>query len=144
MKKLIMVVGIMLVGITGMAFADEPAIVNNPGNAWDNVKKALGTAEPSADILFDTQDGSFKVGSSIRLYSIENVSEKIHVPFISDLDVRVGWLETKGAYATLSLDLARATGVDALKYVHLGWYGGRSFDDHTWDTGPIAGAKVSF
>ena len=144
MKKqmLSLMVGLVLMG--GLAFADEPAIINSPENAWDNVKRTLGMAEPSADVLFDTQDGSFKVGSSIRLYSIENVSEKIHLPFISDLDVRVGWLETKGAYATLSLDLARATGVDALKFVHLGWFGGRSFDDHTWDTGPVAGAKISF
>ena len=143
MKKLLLVLGMVILA-AGPVLADEPAIVNDPGNAWENVKNALGMAEPSADVLFDTQDGTFKFGSSIRLYSIENVSEKIHVPFLSDLDVRVGWLETKGAYATLSLDLARATGVDALKFVHLGWYGGRSFDDHTWDTGPIAGAKVSF
>ena len=118
--------------------------MNEPGNAWDNVKKTLSMAEPSADVLFDTQDGTFKVGSSIRLYSIENISEKIHVPFISDLDVRVGFQETKAAYATLSLDLARATGKDVLKYVHLGWFAGRSFDDHTWETGPCVGGKLTF
>ena len=56
MKKLIMVVGIMLVGITGMAWADEPAVVNDPPNAWDNFKRVLNTVEPSGDVICNAFD----------------------------------------------------------------------------------------
>src|SRR3990167_10389275 len=125
MKKLLMVLGIMSIGITGAAYADEPAIMNKPGNAWDNFKRVLETAEPSGDALFDINDGEFRAGASIRLYTFEQVK----VPVVNDLDLRLGWMETQGLYGTLSLALDRVTGKEVLKHAHIGWYGGRQFNE---------------
>src|SRR3990167_6573701 len=98
MKKL-MLVGLLVGMFSGFAFADEPAVVNEPTSAWQNLVRILDTAEPSGDAIFNVADGDFAFGSSIRLYS----AESLPVPVVNDLDLRAGWFETKGAYLTLSL-----------------------------------------
>lgn len=138
MKRVLLAMA--LLGMAGMAYADEPAVINEPGNAWDNFRRVISMAEPSADLIFDTQDGDFKLGSSIRLYT----AEKLSIPVVNDLDARLGWLTDKGAYLTLSLALDRVTGKDILKYAHIGFAGGRDFSEDSWFVGPVAGAKISF
>lgn len=138
MNKLLLVVA--LLGISGIAYADEPAIINEPKNALGNFKDVLSTVEPSADVLLDSQDGDVKFGSSIRLYS----AESLPIPVVNDLDTRLGWLSDKGAYLTLSLALDRVTGKEILKHVHIGFAGGRDFSEDSWFVGPVAGAKIAF
>lgn len=141
MKKLLIALGLVLVCQLS-AYADEPAIVNAPGNAYENFKRAIGTVEPSADAMWNANGREFKVGSSIRLYSLE----KVRFPVVNDLDFRLGWFETVGLYGTFSLALDRVTGKDVLKYVHVGWMFGADFDQEgsKWVTGPVVGAKLAF
>ena len=136
MKKFLLIAAVLL-SCAGVVRADEPAIVNEPANAWENFRKVLETAEPSGDALFDISNGEFRVGSSIRLYTFE----RVHVPVVNDLDLRLGWMETQGLYGTLSLALDRVTGKEVLKHVHVGWYGGRQFNEEDWMTGVVGGAK---
>lgn len=136
MKKLLLMAAIMMTA--GIAQADEPAIVNEPGQASENFKQTLSTLEPSADVLFNAADNDFSAGSSVRLVTLEKVK------YLSWLDGRAGWAETKIAYGTLSLALDRVTGQEILKHAHLGVWGGRDFDDHEFGYGVIAGAKATF
>lgn len=131
-----MLLGILLLG--GTAFADEPAVINAPANAWDNFKRVINTVEPSADAIFDVRSGDVRFGSSIRLYTFE----KIHP--VKYLDLRGGFFETKGLYATLSLALDRLTGNELLKHVHVGVPGGYDWDNHQGVYGAVAGAKLEF
>ena len=139
-NTLLFTVGILLVA--GMAYADEPAILNAPGNAWDNAKKVLSMAEPSGDAIWSMTGREFKAGSSIRLYSADGLK----TPILNDLEARIGWFETVGLYGTLSIALDRATGKEILKYVHLGWMVGFDGDKDRDQlvTGPVIGAKLSF
>jgi len=127
----------------GVALADEPAMLNDPQNAWDNFKKVVSMAEPSGDAIWDVHHGKeFQAGSSIRLYT----AEKWAIPVVKDLDVRLGWFNAPGIYGTLSLALDRATGNPILRFVHVGWMVGASFDKgrDTVVTGPVVGVKGSF
>lgn len=137
MKRFLFLVGLVLT-CSGLAWADEPAVVNDPGSAWENFKKVINTVEPSADALYNTQDDDFHAGTSIRLLTLEKVR------WLKWLDLRGGWSETKIGYSTVSLALDHLTGQELLKHAHVGWWGGRDFDDHEWATGPLLGAKVEF
>ena len=136
-KTLLFMAGLLMVA--GLAQADEPAIVNDPPSAWENFRRVLATVEPSGDAIWSMTGKEFKAGSSIRLYT----AERINVPVVKDLDVRLGWFETKGLYGTLSLALDRATGKEVLGHVHLGWCAGYSFDNDRdgFITGPVVGGK---
>ena len=140
MKKLIAGVLLSVAMLGGAAFADEPAIVNDPPNAWDNFKRAINVVEPSGDVLYSSLDGDFKYGSSIRLYTLE----RFNVPVVNDMDVRLGWLADQGSYLTLALALDRVTGNPALRYVSVGLSGGRDFQDDEWLLGPTFSAKLTF
>ena len=137
MNKLFAVMVSVLL-MSGTAFADEPAVVNDPSNAWDNFKQAVSVLEPSVDVLHNAADNDFHVGSSVRLFTLEQWK------YTKWVDLRVGWSETKIGYGTLSLALDRVTGVDVLKHAHLGFWGGRDFDGDEFGYGLIAGAKGSF
>lgn len=136
MKRLLLAVAML--GMAGMAHADEPAVLNEPGNAWDNFKQAVSVLEPSADVLWNVADDDFHVGSSVRLFTMEQWKP------VRWLDNRWGWSETKIGYSTLSLALDRVTGVDVLKHAHLSTFGGRDFSDSEWVYGLSAGAKGTF
>jgi hypothetical protein len=136
-----------LVMFSGIVQADDPveapAVLNDPSSAWENFKEVVSTLEPSADVIADFNHKSeFKVGSSIRLYSFE----KWENPVINKFDTRVGWLETHGAFGTLSLALDRVTGNDLLKNVHISGLVGGDFDRERDQLvlGGSVGAKVKF
>ena len=139
MKRLLFWVGLML-AYTGVVFANEPAVLNDPKNALEDSKETVSAIQPSADLIYNTADGDWYPGASIRLYTADGLKDSR----LNGLDIRLGLFETKGVYSTLSLDLARITGKDILKYINLGFAGGRNFDDHEWIYGPVFGLKAEF
>ena len=137
MKRLLLSIGILL-SLAGASVADEPAVVNDPANAGEVFKQFLSVGQPSLDYLFDVRDQQGHVGTSIRIATLEKVK------YLSAVDVRGGFAETKVGYLELALALDRLTNVDLTRYLHLGWYAGKDFEGKNWETGFIFGVKADF
>lgn len=122
MKKFILslMVGVSILTCAGIVRAEE-AILNEPKNAWTQFLDLASVAEPSGDFMLDfLHDGEARQGASIRVYSFEKWTN----PAINKLDVRLGWAGDKAGTLGVSVAMDRLTGIDSLKYAHIGFNGG--------------------
>lgn len=142
MGKLIKKIGCALIVsvfcLLSHSFADPP-VGNDPKEAAEAFKGAIKVLEPSADYYFDILSDDWTLGTSVDILALKKLHNSLY-----NVDLRAGWGEAGTAYLTLSLNLQNLTKKELAKYVHLGWMGGRSFQDDSWVTGPVVGLKGDF
>ena len=137
--------------------SSEPAVVNNPGTAWDLTKAAVDYLQPGYDWVFTFTDGEPFNAVSAAIYTVSSRD----LPIAS---IRTGY-STDGEqtfYTGLALDLPGIatrylpeaikgaspqllTGVAkvATKYLRVGLIGGYSLDRDEFVWGASVGAAIN-
>lgn len=77
---------------------EEPAIVNDVPNAWDEFKAVVDVLAPTAEMIYDFKAESWGFGTSGSVY--EFTSNNIHLGRL-----KAGYLSTNSAYAGADVDL---------------------------------------
>ena len=158
MKRWLVVLGFLWWWVTPMSTAwaddlvvDEPSLMNDAPNAWEEFKKSVDILEPTVEMVYDFHQQEWEVGTSASLYSF--TSNAVHLGRI-----KAGYLASNAPYAGVDVDLpgfvtrflgGKWTQVDKVlgvvgKYASTGFVAGYDVEAAEVIYGPTFGATLRF
>lgn len=138
-------------GVNEAVALEEVAVVNDPPNAWEEFRDAVGVIDPTVEAVYNVEQGEWTVGTSGSLYDFTDNAVYLG-------RIKAGYLASNSAYAGVDVDLpnlvaryleGRWPQADRLleavaKYATVGAILGYDFDAEAVVYGPTFGATVRF